>query len=263
MVQAKQSPLLDIPRELLLTLYDLLEIKDRIKLNMALPRCSVINTTSCTSKENDAKLAIVYRLFKTNNVVLSSAMTAFLYTNRRDPTVMILIQGSEALQKVQWKPTPSRQINQIKQEQTDAGSIIWADVGETDAECVVQALVLSGTPNVFNSCMSSDNFVRTHILKLSGMFVFALVNYGNQRGLLAHVLTLPDPNECGFPVRSAREYLSRLTTMNIFRDSPKKLQAIINHVQCDQWVLNSVLQRAACDLHMTTVAMLLASGAVF
>lgn len=263
--------LLEMPTELLWHVYDMLEISERTRLNMALPRAACITSTTRTTPDNDKKLSVVHRLFKRRNqnagsasVVafadLSCPMRRFFQQNRCDPTIRALEHDWPFLAHVSQKPCidPVALIRQELLQRT--GSIVWSDLEEYD-DAVIHELNERGSPEIFDSCMSCDNSIRTRINKNAGTFVFGLVNYRNARGLLAHIMALEENNTFGFPVKEARTFLSRMSTTNIFLDEPCKLRVIVEEVGVAPSILAQLIEQAAGRLLMHTVTYLLQAGA--
>lgn len=260
------SRLLDLPCELLEHVYHLLEITDRAKLNIALPKCAAMSASI------DKKLAMVHMFFKRRTRILgasaitldetSCAMRRFFQDNRGDPTVQRVIRESPQLAQILWYPSFDPIALIMGQEPLQAGVIVWADV-EQDVSSVVQAVESRGTPSIFDSLMASDNLVRRYVVTNPGTFVFGIVNCMNDYGLLPHIMKLADDNDHGFPVLEARRYLSSLKISRIFLATPSKLKMINDVVGIPQTVLDDLVEDAARRMLLTTVCFLMQAGAAF
>lgn len=189
---------------------------------------------------------------------LSCAMRRFIQKNRYDPTIITLGRDVPSLAQVSNNVNVVALIQQEVAHNT--GSLVWTDLAEYD-DAVIQELKERGTPAIFDSCMSSDNWIRTSICRNSENFVFGLVNYMNANGLLAHIMALEDGNKFGFPVTEARKYLSRLSTSSIFLNEPCKLKVIVEVVGVGPVILQSLLEEAAAQMMMSSTKYLLRAGA--
>lgn len=260
------SRLLDLPCELLEHVYQMLEIADRAKLNIALPKCAAMTA------HIDKKLVVVHMFFKRRTRILgaseitiedtSCAMRRFFQDNRYDPTILRVIRESPQLAQILWYSSFDPIALIMGQEPLHAGVIVWADV-EQDVGSVVQAVESRGTPSIFNSLMASENLVRSYVVANPGTFAFGIVNCMNNYGLLPHIMHLADDNECGFPVVEARRYLSSLKISRIFLATPMKLKMIMDVVGISQTVLDDLLEDAARRMLVPTVCYLIQVGASF
>lgn len=263
---------MDLPWEILGLVYDMLEISDRVRLKMALPRGVSITKTMLTTTGNDTKLGVVHRFFKRRTRILgasafnredmSATMRKFFVENSTDPTICRIIHESPHLSKVSWTQStdPATIIRQGQSADVGLSGIVWSDV-EEDVVHIVQVVKETGTPAVFDSFMASDNCVRRHVLKNAPQFVFGLVNYMNACGLLAHIMQLGDENTMGFPVALVRRYVSSWSTCRIFLDSPEKLRIIVEIVGMPSSVMDDLAEDAARKMLIPTLEYLLQAGA--
>lgn len=259
--------LLDLPRELLGLVYDMLDIRDRTKFNMALSSKTVV-ASSITTPENDLKLSIVHRFFSRRRSITGSAVTRadvstgmirFMQQNACDPTVLRLIQASPELEYISCKPSFDTITEVRKQLLADVCTIRWADI-QGDEDVIISAIESGGSPCMFDSCMATDNRVRARILLHAGSFAFALVNMMNTRGLLSHVMSLP--NDSVFPVEETHGYLSSYRISSIFVNEPSKLRMIVD-IGIPPTVRDALLEDAARKLLMPSIKYLMSVGAVF
>jgi hypothetical protein len=79
---------LDLPNDLQENIFDRLHIKDRIKLNAAIPKASKITRTIKTDQRKDKKLGIAYHYFKKkkDKFTVCNNLCKFIQSNRDDPT---------------------------------------------------------------------------------------------------------------------------------------------------------------------------------
>lgn len=258
------SRLLNLPCELLAIVYQMLEIADRTRLNIALPKGAAVTDV------NDRKLALIHMFFKRRTRIMgasevtlddtSSAMRRFFQENRLDPTILRVFRESPELAKISWNTSVDPIALIMGQEPMDLRAISWADV-EQDVMSVVQAVESRGTPAVFKSFMATENLVRAHVLNNSGSFVFGLVNCMNASGLLKYIMSLGDDNEYGFPIRVARSYLASPRISRIFLATPLKLKVIVDLVGIPNIFLDNLLEDAARRMLLSTVDYLMQSGA--
>lgn len=266
------SRLTDLPRELLEQVYDLLEVSDRVRLNLSLPKGSAVTKTTRTSTANDAKIAVVYMFLKRRASLLgasevrvnemSPAMCKFFQKNITDPTLIRI-----ATEMPQVVPAPLAVhgrllldlITMIRERQPiDAGAIAWTEF-VYDIEDVVQAVVTSGTPNMFDKFMATHNCFQTYILQHFNSFVFGLVNYGNS-SLLTHLMHLQNQTEFSALVDSSRSYLASSTVLHVFISCEDKVQAIVECIGVEMPVLQRLLEEASRRMLMPTVMYLLHAG---
>lgn len=256
------SPLLDLPTEMLAHVYSMLEITDRIRLNIALPKGAAMTT------DTDRKLAVVHRFFKKRARIVgasavtredtSTAMRTFFYENKSDPTIRRVLCESPQLATIAWRPSfdPFALISG-QEHMLQAGAFAWA---EDERDALMSSVTSRGTPAIFDLFMASDNPVRTHVVNDPGSFVFGLVNLGNTQGLLSHVMQLADDNSGGFCVTSARNYISSLRISRIFIARPLQLKSIMDDVGIPMPVMEELLEEAARRMLLTTVEFLMKMG---
>lgn len=258
-----KSKLLDLPRELLGLLYDKLEISDRVRFNIALPKRLHISNTMCTTVENDEKLTVIHRFFQrrvrapVTRGDMSYAMRRFFHDNNDDPTVVRVIKEFPQLSQLSRK-TSTEPATLVRQGQLE--TCVWADVEEEDV-LLVQAMKERGTPAMFDSLMASDNGIRRCVLQNPYLFCFGIVNYRNRCGLLSHILQLGVNNPCNFPVESMKADLSSRRTLDIFLETPDKLKVIVDVVGVTSHVMDDLVEDAASKLLMPSLTYLLQAGA--
>lgn len=260
----KSSPLLDLPRELLALVYSMLEIGDRIRMNISLPKGAVI----ARALDKDRQLVVIRLFFKRRIRMVgapavqredtSSAMRRFFQENNRDPTILRIVCELPQLAQLTWKPSVDPLA--LFMGQNHMLGIVWAN-DEKDAASVVYAVQSRGTPAIFDCLMATDNLVRAHVVRDPGSFVFGLVSMSNTQGLLSHVMQLGEDNDRGFSVATARRYLSSLSISRIFLPSPLKLKNIVDAVGIPTAVLEDLLEEAAMRLLLPTVDLLMQAGA--
>lgn len=264
----RQSFLLNLPTELLERVFDILEVVDRIKLNVALGDAAVLKT-SRTTTDRDTKLAVVHMFFKRQARTvgvsavscedISSLMSQFIATNLDDPTIQNVVRDFPQIASLRCPPCIDRStIERLVQR----SQMEWADIRAEDIRSVLYILSDIGSPAMFRSIMSVDNHVRTHIIKEPDLFVFGLLNMSwNQGGLLKYIMDLPDGNDLGFPVAQARAYLSRLNIATIFLSRPEQLRTIVETVGIDATTLQGLVVEAAKRFYVPSVIYLLKAGA--
>jgi len=89
---------LDLPSNCKELVYDKLHVRDRIALNMALPRSERIVRTAKTCAVVDKRLAIVAKVVKRQpNVKIGARVLEFLTRHRDDPTVLELVREKQVV----------------------------------------------------------------------------------------------------------------------------------------------------------------------
>jgi len=82
----------DLPVECIHTIYDMLNVHDRINLNQALPRHLTIQNTLQTSKINNDKLVLISKSLKRRKCnKISGKLLEYIHDNQNDPTIAELI----------------------------------------------------------------------------------------------------------------------------------------------------------------------------
>lgn len=264
--------LVDLPRELLELVYDRLEVADRIRLNMSLPKGFAVTKTTRTSTSNDTKLAVVCMFLKRRAHLLGSlevkvedmspVMCKFFRNNLQDPT---MIRIANEMPQVVPALLPMRGrwlfdlVNVIQQKRpVDAEKIAWADFEDT-IEDVVQAVIVNGTPDMFDGFMAYKNCFQAHVLQHFSSFVFGLVNYGNN-SLLSHLMQMGEHTDFSVLIQASRAYLTRFKLLNIFIMSEGKVKSIVECVGVEMSVLQELLEEASRRMVMPMVMYLLKIG---
>lgn len=259
--------LLDLPSELLERVYDMLEIVDRVKVNVALGHASIVNTTR-TNTQRDSELATVHMFFKRqarglasvfNCTDISTVMSNFITMNLDDPTIHRVVNEFPQLSAMTCPPCVTAEtIHRM----IARNEIVWADVRPEATTDVLRILTSTASPTLFDSIMSVDNHVRTSVIRQADFFVFGLVNTGSHGfTLLRYVMALPDDNAFGFPVSTVRTYMSSYSIVSIFLKRPAQLKAIIQWVGIDSSTKDALILEAARRFYVPSVFFLLREGA--
>lgn len=87
--------LTNLPRDVIETVYDNLHIKDRVKLNIALPKRHRVQNTTNTNSMKDRKISLAYYYFSKRGVQrlrYTNPLYKFITINKSDPTCAEIIK---------------------------------------------------------------------------------------------------------------------------------------------------------------------------
>jgi hypothetical protein len=88
---------LQLPKEIQEVIYDKLHVRDRVMLNVALPKEARIKRTIRTDKLRDKQIGMTWHyIMKRKPARLSASMRMFLETHKQDPTVQELIMQNKS-----------------------------------------------------------------------------------------------------------------------------------------------------------------------
>lgn len=107
----------ELPRGVQEKIFDSLHVKDRAKLNMALPKPLKFTKTIKTSKDVDKKLGVIANAFKKNRIkrVNGQLKSFLLKINEDDPTIQDIVQQFPELKPLYKTKTSSSIIEQIRE----------------------------------------------------------------------------------------------------------------------------------------------------
>lgn len=273
---ADTHSLLDVPRPILENIYNLLEISDRVRLNVALPIASrvIIDT------KKDKKLALIYRLFKKIGLEgplsdkkfneFTSSVTTFLSDNSSDPTVVGILSEMPLLAadiKVRSTMCPLAAL--IMSQPVGQTTIVWDEsTAYYNRREVMDTMWRYGTPAIFDALMASKNPFSDAILKDTLCCMRTIVDLENTGRLLAHYMTLATnrthPFTCPVKADKILHYFNdsdRLITMRW--NSALQIRLIVEEVGVCQTVLDALIEHYAKHLETETVSYLESAGARF
>lgn len=117
------SPLVNLPPALREHVYDMLEVRERVVLNAALPRTARIERTLRTNPERDRRLALAWRGFKARRVQ-SPVIATFIRkaAAEGDPTARAITEGVRA-QRAAAAATDGNAASTANAEQAWSGAI--------------------------------------------------------------------------------------------------------------------------------------------
>lgn len=254
------SDLLNLPRHLLESVYDLLHVKDRFRLNMALPHAHTITDTLATCPENDKKLAIMQTYFKrighelTYNT-LTCQMVELIEENLEDPTVREVLQhnpafllGFENRFKINEMVKLIRSPNDLA---IDEESFSMKCDNLSGCEEVMGYFERYGRPATFDIIMRGTSALQQSFLENWSCFVFGIICKGNEHGLLKHIME--QSNNTNKYAEKTRAYLANENILLWFINNPKQLREIVDNVGVTKEILMTLLNAASSQLYIDSV----------
>jgi hypothetical protein len=107
---------LNLPREIQEAVYDKLEIRDRVTLNIALPKTHTIKKTTRTDSVKDKRLGIAWYYFKKRKPsVVPRYINELLLRYHDDPTAQDILNGLKQQQQNNISTTTNTQDAMVKQ----------------------------------------------------------------------------------------------------------------------------------------------------
>jgi hypothetical protein len=194
---SSSTQLLDLPAGCMAHVYDALHIRDRVRLNAALPKDRRVTATTRTDRAKDGKLALVYRTMKRRGMcVVKPKMLRFLSENRGDPTVDAL-----AAEHVRLFPCTRTSLSMLGAIEDIRLRITGAAAGRplvtpeelrdsrVDLKLVATWVMTSASPEQFDALVADDQVacqLRNGSSSADHM-LFMATNFGN-RPLLEHLV---------------------------------------------------------------------------
>lgn len=270
------SRLMDLPHFILENIYSLLEISDRVRLNLALPITSRVTTDT----KKDKVLVLIHRIFQKITLRgclsqqtindLGSSVTTFLIDNSCDPTVTRLLSEMPLVAAVvKLRSTMCPLACLIMSQPVGQKPIVWDESkAYYNLREIMDTMWRHGTPAIFDALMASKNPFSEAIKKDSMSCVLSIVDYQNTGKLLAHYISLAtyrgSPFTCPVKADKILHYFKDSDRLIIMRwNSPQQLRMLVEEVGVSQTVLNNLVEHYANYLETEAVSYLESVGAQF
>lgn len=245
------------------TIYDKLEIKERIMFNIALPKGSAILKTCLTNTATDAHLATAHYYFTRvlfpnkppSEIVLADlpwVIIELLTMRKTHPTVVTLLSQMPCLNLDSGRH--EYVLNCVVSNlPLDLKAINWDKV---HLPTIRIQLVHYGTSSIFDVIMSCENPIREMLIRDKHSFVSSLVS--SNRELLSHILDLG--SESVFPVQEVRAKMVSFESLQSHMHSANNIKWVIDHLGVEAEVCVALLEHSAKFMYTPVFKYLIRQG---
>ena len=188
--------MIELPRDVQETIFDLLPPNDRLNLNLAVPKNNAFHKTIKTSQVHNKKLGVITYLLKKKKIkTLPPAIIQFLLENAKDPYAQLLLDKMAVkldIKVSKYNNTQFAQIDILKNEiaanKLSDKSIAMFENARDDLylsqmKSVIDVIIHSCTPHTFQVLMENEharNFVKCHMFDTRDNIFFTLINMHNE-----------------------------------------------------------------------------------